>query len=228
MKKLYVAALAVLLAVGVSGAAQATPTPVDAPISTGTLKASLLNQTFVATKADDSEVFSGLYNHWVWENTTGLAFLYQFKIDNDNPKRPVGRWTSIDFYEFPAVTNGIGYDMNGDAADSTWSSLTGSWASTTGSDPFSMGDDGYGTIGWNFAEGTNPTRYHMLPGYTSPLLWVQTKAWYYTLASSSIIDGGTCNVDTYGPAAPEPTSMLLMSIGLIGIAGRRIQKRFKA
>lgn len=59
------------------------------------------------------------------------------------------------------------------------------------------------------------------PGETSPLFWIQTDALYYGPGGVVVQDGGNARISCYGPAVPEPGSMLLLGMGVLGLAGLR-------
>lgn len=68
----------------------------------------------------------------------------------------------------------------------------------------------------------------MSPGSISADLWIKTNWPYYQDGSSTVQSGVSQNVFTYGPSkTPEPTSMVLLSIGLLGI-GTKLRRKFMA
>lgn len=61
-------------------------------------------------------------------------------------------------------------------------------------------------------------------GSSSDTLWIQTNAKGYTLNNTGLLDGVSTNVTTYGPATPEPATMLMFGIGALGLVGLRKRK----
>jgi len=56
-------------------------------------------------------------------------------------------------------------------------------------------------------------------GSTSPLFWIQTDAQYYTNGTTQLQGTGNCRIVTYAPTVPEPGSMLLLGMGILGLFG---------
>jgi len=110
------------------------------------------------------------------------------------------------------------------------SSLAGTAFRTNGSDVMPQTADrssGTGTtVGFNF----NPADIQKIgPGMSSDVLIISTNAVNFTAGNADVIDGGTQTVASYQPtaAAPEPSSMALLGLGLLAIGGigRKIKAR---
>ncbi|MFZ5845101.1 MAG: PEP-CTERM sorting domain-containing protein, partial [Patescibacteria group bacterium] len=70
------------------------------------------------------------------------------------------------------------------------------------------------TVGFSY-----PT--YVGPGDMSTLMWIETDAQYFGPGKVYIQNGGQTAFDVYGPAVPEPGSMLLLGMGILGLAGLR-------
>jgi hypothetical protein len=83
------------------------------------------------------------------------------------------------------------------------------------------------TIGWDFR---SPGSVALTAGSTSVILEIQTNAHSFSTGHASAIDGGTANFNAFQPSVassvPEPTSALLIGIGMLGLASfRRYSRR---
>lgn len=210
MKKLLIVAIACLFVAGFSATAKAVslaPGTVvsaagDAPstqIGVGSITPLSL-PALPTYNFSYSGAFVGTFNESVYTDSIGLLFEYTFTN--------VGASGQQDALEVMAPTNFSGFITNVDA-------ITGA-----GVFPTSIGRSADGkTINFHFF-GTDAVSV----GSTSDVLWVQTNAQNYTLSNLSFIDGGTDTVSAYGPATPEPATMLMFGMGALGLVGLRKRK----
>jgi hypothetical protein len=67
----------------------------------------------------------------------------------------------------------------------------------------------------------------LAPGASSALLVLQTNAAFSHLTVASVIDGNVANASAYAPVIPEPSTLVLGTMGLVGVTVWRMRRSRK-
>jgi hypothetical protein len=139
----------------------------------------------------------------------GLTFVYQFTNLGSSPNA-INRFTISD-PELPLFATDVSYQIPAD--DLVVPSLMG----RTTADVV-----GFFWIGSPIGDGV------VKPGSISAILVIQTNANFWKPILANVIDGSTANPASFGPTVPEPSTVALSGLGVVGLAlgavGRRLRR----
>jgi hypothetical protein len=210
MKKLLLTTLIALFVFGMTTTAKAVvlaPSgfsigPFGATSPAGTLA---LTAAATLTKPINYDNIAGSVTQNVYWNPTANGYLFEYQFTNfPNPASLNAIWRMT-------ATTFTGFTTDADAQTGT--GIMPIWL-----DRSIVGD----SVGFQFLS-VSPTGglvgTGITPNSTSALLWIQTNAQFYGSGATHFINGGTMDINMYGPAVPEPTTMLLFGMGVLGLFG---------
>ena len=201
MKRILFTVLIGLFVLGFTSTAKAvTLNPGTAPLLTtpGTAPSLVGFQATTGLITFSNNLYSGTFQEDVYQNATGMLFVYSFSNDASTQlKDSLSRLTAIDF---------TGFNTSADAYDS------GGLHFPHYVDRSSSGS----TIGFQFRSDTDGG---VAPGESSAVLWIQTDAQYYTPGEVTLQNGHVETLRGFGPTIPEPSSLMLLGMGILGLFG---------
>jgi hypothetical protein len=162
-------------------------------------------QDFTGVNALGQTAFIGLLDSFVFADTSGnLAFVYG--VENDS--------SSMDAINHLSVTGYAGFQTYvAQVSLGTMPHPASYVASRSGN-----GD----VVSFSFFPGAGGNFNEITPGSYSCLQCIFTTAKSFTSASAQISDGGIATVETFAPnAVPEPTSMVALGMGALGLLRRK-------
>jgi len=197
MKKLLITTLTCLMVLGISTTARAVLLPLGGSfLPTGVASPGAAGVPLYTTTVNyltSSGKALGIFTQNV-RNSTGNAgwIVYEYLFSSSNASTTdIIRLSSIDFGNFAINADAIGVSVA----------------------PLAITRDSFGsTVGAN---------YLLHPNNTTNLLWFEVNSPYIGLGHSYIQNGGQADIVTWCPVIPEPTSMALLGLGVLGLFGLR-------
>jgi len=154
----------------------------------------------------------------VYRNAGGtLDFYYQ--VTNNSPVPPGDQIHRLTGSSFVGFDTDVFFVLNGSAiacsACDGGSFVDGTQEPETANRTLSGS-----VVGFNF-----PAGFDVDPGESSFVLLIRTNATFFNTGVVSVINSGTVTRDAFQPAVPEPASLTLLGIGLLGTGAMMRRKR---
>ena len=210
MKKLLITALVAMFMFAFTGSAMAVvlaPGAGDTSVSgIGSYTLGSLVDSIVAPFSFGSDTLHPMTGTVTQEVRTGdgsgLLFTYLIARTDVDGTEVISRLTATNFTSF---TTDVDYDGN----------FSGIPVNTVDRNSAAV-------VGFDFATGI--TKYDGDTSHLGKLLWIQTDALYYDIGTVSLINGRTQDLDVFGPIVPEPMTVSLLGMGILGLFGIRKRK----
>jgi hypothetical protein len=170
---------------------------------------------------NSNETYFGSVTSSVFANGSGqLAFSYVF--DNLTPpgNPPPTEITHATINDPSNPWTGVSILSTGADASGMSTAVVGPFGSWTNGNPFNIQRDGTNNgVGIFFNSGGSGTELASPSNDRSAVIWFATNATHFRRTDVGLIDGGTVGTgNAYAPVVPEPSSLVLLAIGCLGVA----------
>jgi hypothetical protein len=166
-----------------------------------------------SSTTDSFGPLSGVLRAAVGQRTTG-ALDFFFQVSNTSSAEIIARISTFGWDAY--VT-----DVSQQAAGASFSIFADPDQGASTADRTNDGS----TVGFNFDPHTVSPGAGLDPGEDSAIFRVRTTATQFTVSTMAAIDGASIRASSFAPTVPEPGSVLLLGVGLIGMGAAVRRKR---